>query len=96
MKIYSFSHHIVHMFCVPYDVRNPMVSFRDNLRHIPLFEAGKRNLVDFTKMKRGKASEYSVILTAFYPFLVKFLISRLSRIFSKRVVTMFWVLRSLP
>ena len=40
--------------------------FQDNLRHILRSEAGKRILVDFTKMKRGKASEYSVILTAFY------------------------------
>ena len=56
----------------------------------------KRILVDFTKMKREKTSEYSVILTAFYPFFVKVLTSRPARIFSKRVVTLFWVLGSLP
>ena len=56
----------------------------------------KRILVDFTKMKRQKTSEYSVILTAFYPFFVKVLTSRPGRIFSKCVVTLFWVLGSLP
>ena len=70
--------------------------FRDNPTHISLLEAGKRILVDFTKMKRETTSEYSVILTAFYPFFVKVLTSRPARIFSKRVVTLFWVLGSLP
>ena len=56
----------------------------------------KRILVDFTKMKRQKTSEYSVILTAFYPFFVKVLTSRPARIFYKRVVTLFWALGSLP
>ena len=70
--------------------------FRDEPTHISLLEAGKRILVDFTKMKRETTSEYSVILTAFYPFFVKVLTSRPARIFSKRVVTLFWVLGSLP
>ena len=70
--------------------------FRDEPTHISLLEAGKRILVDFTKMKRETTSEYSVILTAFYPFFVKVLTSRPARIVSKRVVTMFWVLGSLP
>ena len=56
----------------------------------------KRILVEFTKMKHEKTSEYSVILTAFYQFFVKVLTSRPARIFSKRVVTSFWVLGSLP
>ena len=66
------------------------------MRHISLLEAGKRILVDFIKMKREKASEYSGILTAFYQFFVKVLTSRPARIFSKRVVTLFWVLERLP
>ena len=56
----------------------------------------KQILVDFSKMKREKTSEYSIIFTAFYQFFVKVLTSRPARIFSKRVVTLFWVLGSLP
>ena len=46
------------------------VSGQPDASDISLLEAGKRILVDFTKIKREKASEYSAILTAFYQFVV--------------------------
>ena len=33
--------------------------FQDNLRYISLYESGKWIFVDFSKMKRGKGSEFS-------------------------------------
>ena len=71
-------------------------SFRTSRHIYRYWRQEKRILVDFTKMKREKVSEYSVILKAFYQFFVKVLTSRPARIFSKRVVTLFWVLGSLP
>ena len=94
--MYSFVHHIVHIFRVPYDVKNPVVLILERSESgFRCMRQKKRIFVDFTKMKRGKASEYSVILSAFYKFFVKFLPSRPARSSFNRVVTMFWVLRSL-
>ena len=56
----------------------------------------KRILVDFTKMKREKTSEYSVILTAFYQFFVKVLTLRASRKFSRQLENMLWVCKTFP
>ena len=69
------------MFLVAYDLGNLIIPIAGQSEAYTVFEAVKRNLGDFTKMKREKVSEYYVILTSFYQILVKFLTPRLARIF---------------